>query len=414
MLSLGDLMKTALGVLHDAFDVFRHTFTLGLLSLGLAIVIWFVVSDAQNPPKRGFFSGMIPVEAVNVPQGKAPMEAAQVQIEISADSDIWNELLVSDFKATVDLSGMTQTQANLPVHVAAMRNDVDIIRAVPSSVDVALEPTTSESKPVKINTVAVAPVGYSVTEEKVNPETVQVSGAQSLVAQTDAVWVDLNLTGVQLSMERDYALVARDKDGRPVNVKIEPNTAKVSVTVVRTEWMETFPVNPSISGNVAAGYSVAGVEVDPSFVNVRGPADVLQSISVLTTDTIPVDGAESDVQRSVQLRLPPGASVDGGSEVVVHVRVEAAEGQRNFQVAVQLTGLKQGLNASLLTDNLNVTIAGALPALNALAGDAVTATIDASDLTPGTYQVTPKVNLPTNMRLIGVSPPEIQVTVTSQ
>ncbi len=412
--SLGDLMKTALGVLRDAFDVFRHTFTLGLLSLGLAIVIWFVVSDAQNPPKRGFFSGMIPVEAVNVPQGKAPMEVAQVQIEISADPDVWKNLVASDFKANVDLSGMTQAQANLPVHVAATRNDVDIIRAVPSSVDVTLEPTTSELKPVKINTVAVAPVGYSVTDEKVSPETVEVSGAQSLVAQTDAVWVDLNLTGVQLSMERDYMLVARDKDGRQVNVNIEPNTAKVAVTVVRTEWMETFPVNPSISGNVATGYSVTGIEVDPPFVNVRGPVDVLQSISVLTTDAIPVDGAESDVQRSVQLRLPPGASVDGGSEVVVHVRVAPAGGQRNLQVAVQVTGLKQGLIANLSEENLIVTLAGSLPALNALAGDDVTATIDASNLTVGTYSLTPKIGLPAGMRLIGISPPEIQVTVTSQ
>ncbi len=414
MLSPGDLVKTALGALRDAFDVFRHTFTLGLLSLGLAIVIWFVVSDAQNPPKRGFFSGTIPVEAVNVPQGKAPIEAAQVQIEISADSDVWNDLTIGDFKATVDLSSMTQAEANLPVHVAALRNDVDIIRAVPSSVDVTLELTTTESKPVKINTVAVAPVGYSVTDEKVSPDTVEVSGAQSLVAQTDAVWVDLNLTGVQTSMERDYTLVARDKDGRQVNVKIEPNTAKVAVTVVRTEWMETFPVNPSISGNVATGYSVTGVEVDPPFVNVRGPVDVLQSISVLTTDAIPVDGAESDVQRSVQLRLPPGATVDGGSEVVVHVRVAPAEGQRNLQVAVQVMGLKQGLVATLSNEDLVATLAGSLPALNALTGDDVTATIDASNLTVGTYSLTPKINLPATMQLIGVSPPEIQVTVTSQ
>lgn len=414
MRSLTDLMKAALGIVRDAFDIVRHTMTLGLLSLALAVVIWFVVSDAQNPPKRGLFAGMIAVQAVNVPQGKAPVETAQVQVEITTDADVWDELSIRDFKATVDLSGMTQTQANLPVQAAALRNDVNIVRVVPSSVDVVLEPVTTERKPVKINTVAVAPAGFSVTDQKVSPETVQVSGPQSLVEQTDAVWVDLNLTGTQVSIERDFVLTARDKDGRPVDVHIEPNTAKVSVTIARTEWVLTFPVNPSISGNVAAGYRVAAVEADPPFVNVRGPVDVLQSISVLTTDTIPVDGAESDVQRSVQLRLPPGATVDGSTEVVVSVRVEPAQGQRNFQIAVQTTGLKQGVAVSLAPDSVTVTVAGPLPVLNALAGDAITTRVDVTDLTPGTHQLTPKIELPSDVQLVGIAPPDVQVTVSAQ
>jgi len=412
--SLTDLTKTAMGVLRDAFDVARHTVTLGLLSLALAVVIWFVVSDAENPPKRGFFAGMIPVQAVNVPQGKAPMETAQVQFEIKADADVWDELSIDDFKATVDLSGMTQAQANLPVHAAASRNDVSIVRVVPSSVDVVLEPVTTQTKPVKVNTVAVAPAGFSVTEQNVSPEMVQVTGPQSLVEQTDAVWVDLNLTGTQVSMEREFTLTARDKDGRPVNVHIEPNTAKVSVTIVRTDWVLTFPVNPSISGNVAAGYRVSAIEVDPPFMNVRGPVDVLQSISVLTTDTIPVDNAKSDVQRSVQLRLPAGATVDGSSEVIVRVRVEPAPGQRNFEIAVQTTGLKQGVAAKVVPSGVTVTVAGPLPVLDALAGDAITARVDVTDLAPGAYQLSPKIELPTNVQLVGVAPPDVQVTVSVQ
>jgi YbbR domain-containing protein len=39
------------------------------------------------------------------------------------------------------------------------------------------------------------------------------------------------LAGTQVSFERDFTLTARDKDGGQVNVHIEPNTAKVSVTL---------------------------------------------------------------------------------------------------------------------------------------------------------------------------------------
>ena len=113
--SLADLAGTALTIIRETLDVVRHTITLGLLSLALAVVIWFAVSDAQNPPRTDFFPGSIPVQAVNVPQGKAQTsesKAAQVKVKITADKGVWDELSIDDFKATVDLSGMTQTQAN--------------------------------------------------------------------------------------------------------------------------------------------------------------------------------------------------------------------------------------------------------------------------------------------------------------
>lgn len=417
MRSLTDLAKTVLAGLRDALDVARHTMTLGVLSLALAVVIWFIVSDAENPPKTDFFAGMIPVQAVNVPQGKTPAsfsETAQVRVKITADQDVWDELSIDDFKATVDLSGMTQAQANLPVVVVPPRNDVKIVQVSPSSVDISLEPVTTASRPVKINTVAVAPAGFSVVDQTVSPQTVEVSGPQSLVDQTDAVWADLNLTGVQVSFDHDYVLTARDKDGRPVEVHVEPNTAKVSVSIVRTETQLTFPVNPSITGSVAAGYWAKAVEVDPPFVNVRGPVDVLQSISVLTTDTIPVDGAQSDVQRSVKLRLPEGATVDGSTEVVVRVRIEPALGQRNFEIAVQTSGLKSGLVAHMAVQNVTVTAAGQLPVLDALAADAIVARLDLANLDAGAYQLPPKIEVPANVQLIAVTPADIQVTVSAQ
>ena len=417
MRSLTDLAKTVLAGLRDALDVARHTMTLGFLSLALAVVIWFIVSDAENPPKTDFFAGMVPVQAVNVPQGKTPAsfsETAQVKVKITADQDVWDELSIDDFKATVDLSGMTQAQANLPVLVETLRNDVKIVQVSPPSVEVNLEAVTTASRPVKINTLAVAPAGSSVVDQTVSPQTVQVSGPQSLVEQTDAVWADVNLSGVQVSFDHDYMLTARDKDGRTVEVHVEPNTAKVSVSIVRTEWELTFPVNPSVSGNVAAGYWAKAVEVAPPFVNVRGPVDVLQSISVLTTDTIPVDGARSDVQRSVKLRLPEGATVDGSTEVVVSVRIEPALGQRNFEIAVQTTGLKDGLVANLVANTVTVTVAGPLPVLDALAADAIVARLDLANLDAGAYQLSPKIEVPANIQLIGVSPSDVRVTVSAQ
>jgi len=411
--SLADLSKGFFALVADAGDVVRQTYSLGLLSLGLAVVIWFVVTDAQTPTRTEVFSSSIPVQALNLPPGLATTGAiAPVNVRITADEDVLKSLTISDFKATVDLSGVTQRAATLSVHVDILRSDVKLVQVTPSTVDVTLEQVTTQTVPVKINTVATTPAGYSVSDEKVVPETVQVSGAASVMEQIDAAWVDLNLSGVQVSMERELVLSARGKDGRPLDVNIEPSTAKVSVTVVRTEGAVTFPVSPSISGNVAPGYKVSAVEADPSFVVLVGPVDVLQSIQTLTTDTIPVDGAQSDVQRSVKLSLPANARVYGSDEIVVRVRVVPATGQRNLQIAIQTKNLKEGLTASLSPDTLTATVSGALPVLDALPGDAVTAKIDLSNMAPGIYQLAPKVDVPAGVQLVGVDPPNVSVTIT--
>ena len=413
MHSLADLSKGFFAIVADAGDVVRQTYSLGLLSLGLAVVIWFVVTDAQTPTRTEVFSSSIPVQALNLPPGLATTGAiAPVNVRITADEDVLKSLTISDFKATVDLSGVTQRAATLSVHVDILRSDVKLVQVTPSTVDVTLEQVTTQTVPVKINTVATTPAGYSVSDEKVVPETVQVSGAASVMEQIDAAWVDLNLSGVQVSMERELVLSARGKDGRPLDVNIEPSTAKVSVTVVRTEGAVTFPVSPSISGNVAPGYKVSAVEADPSFVVLVGPVDVLQSIQTLTTDTIPVDGAQSDVQRSVKLSLPANARVYGSDEIVVRVRVVPATGQRNLQIAIQTKNLKEGLTASLSPDTLTATVSGALPVLDALPGDAVTAKIDLSNMAPGIYQLAPKVDVPAGVQLVGVDPPNVSVTIT--
>jgi YbbR domain-containing protein len=340
---------------------------------------------------------------------------APVTVRITADEDVLKSLTISDFKATVDLSGVTQrTATGLSVHVDILRSSVSLVAVTPPTVDVTLEPVTTQTVPVKIKELATTPAGYSVSDEKVVPDTVQVSGGASLIEQVDTAWVDLNLSGVQMSMERELVLAARGKDGRPLDVNIEPSTAKVSVTVIRTEGAVTFPVNPSISGNVAPGYKVSAVQADPSFVVILGPVDVLQSIQTLTTDTIPVDGAQSDVQRSVKLRLPANARVFGSDEVVVRVVVVPATGQRNLQIAVQTKNLKEGLTSSLAPDTLTVTVSGALPILDALPGDAVTAKIDLSNMTPGTYRIAPTVDLPAGVQLVGVDPPDVSVTIAGQ
>ena len=414
MESLERLGKVVLAALREGFDVVWHTKSLGILSFALAIAVWFFVVDVENETRTDFFPGVMPVEAVNVPQGLAvsSLSQPQVRVRISADKDIWDDISVNDFKATIDLSGIKQREATVSVRVTVDRGDVDVDEVDPPQVVVDLEPVITRAVPVKARLVGAVALGYSLSESKVSPEEVGISGPASLVNLVDAVVADVNVTGLRVSLEQEFTLTARDAQGGDIDgVNLDQDTAKVSLTIVKQDFTLVYIVNPSVTGNVAAGYRVSAVEADPAFVGVSGPLEVLQSIDVLTTENIAVDGAKSDVVRSVRLRLLEGARVDGGGEVVVTVRVVPARGESVFTVAVKTSGANPNAVTTVLPPTVSVTVAGEMPSLDALAVDKIAATVNLSDLPSGTHRMTPVIELPAGFQLVKVDPPEVVVTI---
>ena len=413
---LANYGRGVLVVLRESVDVARHNLMLGVLSIGLAVAIWFVVVDSQSTPRTDFFPALINVEVVNVPQGEAVSHLSQLSVKfrITADEDVWNSLTANNFKASVDLSTAQQGAITLPVAVSADRGDVKVVEVTPAQIVVDVEPLATATVPVQVKLIGTAPLGYSLSDSKVSPQNVRVSGPESLVKLVAAAVADVNLTGVQVSLEHESSLTARDSNGSDVNgVQLDPDSAKVGLTIARQEVDVTYVVNPSLSGNVAPGYRVTAIGADPAFVSITGPVDVLQSIGVLTTETVAVDGAQSDVVRSVKLRLPADARVNGASdEVVVRVTVAAAPGEAVFSVAAQATGLKQGLVATLSPLVVNVTAAGLLPTLQTLPVESIAVTVDLSDLGPGVYRLAPAVQFPAGVTLVRSDPAEIQVTIS--
>lgn len=406
--------RNLLNVIREGVSVVAGNVTLGLLSLALAVTIWFFVIDVESESRTDYFPGVIPVDTVNVPEGLAVSQVSEplISIRITADKDVWDRLSTDDFEATADLSGVKQREASVPVRVNVNRGDVKIEQIEPARVTVTLEPVMTRRVPVKVKLVGAAPLGYTLASTDVSPEEADVSGPASLVERVEAVEADVNLTGIRVSLEQDFTLSARDSEGGEIEgVTLEPAMARVSLEIAQKEFNVVFIVNPQISGNVAAGYRVARVETDPAFVSVSASLEVLQSIDMLTTEDVTVDGAESDVVRSVKLRVPEGARAVGGDEVVVRVTVAPAEGESVFNVAVRSSGAGSDTRVTVMPPTVLVTLKGAMPLLQSLSRERVGASVDISNLPSGTHRIAPTLEIPAGTEVVRVDPSELIVTV---
>ena len=101
------------------------------------------------------------------------------------------------------------------------------------------------------------PDGLTLGTTTVDPATVTVTGAATLIAQVDAVRADVTIQSTGIDVDEDAQLVPIDKLGNALSpLDVSPPTARVVIPVFSDRQSRTLPVNPIITGNPAAGFEI--------------------------------------------------------------------------------------------------------------------------------------------------------------
>lgn len=409
-------LRGVLAVAQQAVVSLRYNWGIGVLSLVLAVSLWVYVTDQQNPDVTGRVTGTVPIEVVNVPPNQAVVSLSQesVTVRARASESVFESLTAEDFRATIDLADVSSQEAEVVVHVESQEPRAEVVEAQPARVTVRLDAVTSRAVPVQTNLVGTLPRGFEAKEISVDIEEATVTGPRSLVDLVQAVEADVNLTAVQTSFEETVLLQARGEGGNSIEgVKIEPESATVTVDVVQNVFTKGFVVAPQVTGAPAVGYSVTAVEVNPTLVELSGTLDALQSIDAVAgipTEEVSIEGATADLVRPVALRLPEGVTA-ARSDVTVTVTIAPAQGQISISIAPRPANLGSGLTATFTPATVQVVLAGAMPGLQALQASQVVATVDLSGLAAGEHVAPVSVQAPAGAQVVSVAPPEVRVTV---
>jgi YbbR domain-containing protein len=385
---------------------------LAFVSLLAAVALWVAVTDAENPRSAYDFGGGLIVNAINVPQGLsiAGMSDTVVFVRVLASEETFSELSTADFVAEVNMSGERQEVSNKAISARVVgRDDVEIIEVSPSTIQVLLDDEASKQVPVQINRLGATPQGIVVSQIETNPTTVSVTGAASLIERVESASADINLTGLRVNQQQQYVLTARDAsntDLRPV--RIEPNTADVSVTVEQTGSLRSVPVTLRTRGPVAEGYNLTSVRLDENSITVEGPIAVVQALRSIDTEEFDLAGMDSNQTRAVRLQFPTGITSLRES-VNVTFNIEPSIATWTLSVAPAAENTPDGLNAVFQTTAVTVVIRGELPTLNRLAAGAIRAVVDLTDREEGIHLIEPMIRLPEEITLVSVEPSEIVV-----
>ncbi len=388
-----------------------------VLALVLALIVWAVAVNQEDPSIQDVFPEPIPIEIRNQPSNTVFFGEVEdhVQVTIRAPRTSWDNLRTNSFQAWIDLRDMEPDIHNVDVLVKCSDPAVMVVSEKPSKVALRLELVKEKVFDVRVTVADVAPLGYVYRTPSVSPKQVKVRGPGTAVDLVQSVSADIYLQGAKSDLERVVALIPRDGQGETVGwVELDPPRVTVKVPIEQRIGYKDASVRVILKGQVAPGYRITNVSVDPSIVTVLGnPASLNDIGGYLETSPVEVSGAQSDVVERVTLQMPENVSLLGTQSVLVTVNVMPLEGGLNLQdLPLTWQGLAPDLNVKVSPQAVDVILSGPLPRLEPLTRNEVQVIVDVYGLDPGVHKIAPSVVVPEGIKVESVLPDIVEVEIT--
>lgn len=404
--------------------------TLKILSLLIAILIWVVVKNVQDPMLVKVIT-RIPVTIVNESYLASNLEVPlliegqdTVNVKVKGRESVVKELTREDFTAIADMTqiiSMETTPRMVPVKVSCEGLLDSDISVTPGNIQVDIEEQTSVEKIIAVNTGDTIPdKNYEVGVLKANPEKVTISGPESIVNKIDRVVAMVDVSDrKETRIELDSELKIYDKNQDELSEKQlsyldlkEIRNNKIKVTAEFWKAQNKISLKAESSGSPKHGYQVSEIKLVPDTISIAGTDEALQKLAEagntleIPGSMIDVSGKSSDFEVNIDLTelLPENTKLarDLNSSVIVTVKILPYNSQ-DFELSatqIQTENIPEDMDLVFGQEKITVRLKGKDEDLKNLKPETVQMKIDLKDYKEGEYTVPVTVTLPGGYELV--------------
>lgn len=173
----------------------------------------------------------------------------------------------------------------------------------------------------------------------------------------------------------------------PLEVHVSPEFITTRVDIKKARFVK---IQPSIVGEVAHGYEIANIDVNPSYAQIVGAEAMVDKIDYIETTKVMVSNASTDFSTEAEyLSVNKLLKVIDKGPYKVTVSVQPAEAEKNFeQVSILPLHLSKKLMLKKSLPYVSFKLKGKLLNLEKYSPAIDTVRIDFSNVTaPGTYEL---------------------------
>lgn len=388
----------------------KKNLNIKIISVLLAIGIWFFVLDSDNPIKVRDMTIPLKIENENTLLDKGLVlknkdYQKSIEIKVRGRKEIIDNLSTDDFRAVLDFSKVKdasekQVVVDGPSYIGKDREDVKIDSGRYQAVSIELEKTGNNTFQVAIAKEGSVKEGYKIVKTWVTPDSITIDGTDSLVKSIASIETGIDVDGLEEDTEfKKIECKVIGKNGKEVNLN-KKYTVDIKVEIARE-----VPIVPVINGKPAKNYIKGTYKITPEKALITGPHDILAKTYELTTlEPIDIENASNSVDVSRIIKLPAGIKlVNTPQEVEVSVAIEPLA-QKDILIAkdnitLLNTEIDNSLKYEIQAEGITVTVKGSRQALEQLDASMLNPRLDVGRLGEGVHKVPLQVDLPDNVKL---------------
>ncbi|MDP3057859.1 MAG: CdaR family protein [bacterium] len=291
------------------------------LAILLAVVLWLFVKSTVIPVRPIELSSLtlngVALEWRNLPSDMEFVSSLPqtVAVLIRGDKGEVEKTIAKDLTAYLDFKGLSEGSHQVAIRVDAPAG-ISIGSSTPARITVSLERIISIQLPVSLSLVGQPKTNFLAVPGVVDPEVVVVIGGRSKVARLAPLVINVDISGVDTSINAMASLQLLDTDGKAVTgVSVSPIQVKYTQPI---HPMKTVPLVAKAQAPFPSGVKDVQLLLNIKEVTIAGPLEVLRDISSVTLSVaVPSQVGESLVE--VPVVVPSGTFLV--APVIVSVRL---------------------------------------------------------------------------------------------
>ena len=377
-----------------------------ILALCFAFVLWLMVYNTEDPTRTETMT--INVSVINkesVEELNKYFEisdgAGRITFSITAPRSVQEKLDEGDFTAVADMEYLTidegGTTGTVPIELKCTNSNLlesVKITTTTKTLHVKLETLMSKQFVISANAVGKVATGHALGAVTITaPNVLKVSGPESVVSRVSAVVANIDVEDMSVNVTDTVVPVLYDSEGKEIDttrLTLSNTTVNISANILK---VKEVPITIKPAGDPADSYVITSVLSNPTTIQLKGSATVLNSISAIEipSELVNIENATGDVEATIDISdyIPYGAELVDKTDATVEITVSIEKiRERVFSIATEnivVIGLPTDNQIKFVHSSIAVTISGLEEDINMLSGSILSGSIDVTDLPEGTH-----------------------------
>ncbi len=380
-----------------------------VISCIASVILWMYVASYENTTQTVTLTGL----EVKYIGGEDILQDRNLLV---TDKDVQDVTLTLLVKRSL-VSQLTNDTVHVSVDLRDIRSSGDYDRVYTISYDnvdeedVIVTRRVPEYMKVKIDRMDVNPEvvvrgvfdgtvaeGYMREPIIYYPETIEVSGPESVISQIAYAKVVIDREELTRTVSGVVEFVLVDSDGQPIeSPEITTSVDEIQYTIPIV-MMKDVGLTVNLLSGGGATEDNAVVRIDTPTISITGDAELLSSINQIQLGTIDLASFAQSTTETFAIVLPNGVNnLSGEKEATVTASIKGLDTKRIITTNISFVNVSQGYRARSITQYKEVLIRGPKEIIDLIDKDNIRIIGDLADIgnAVGRYSV------PTTVEILG-------------